>query len=231
MRISFIRHAEPHYPTDSLTPAGHREAQALAQHLTGSAISEIYASPRGRARMTAGYTASLLNLPVTIEPWTNELDGLHYAENPRPIWDYDGAILRSPGVLADLNNWRDAPPFDHPLLAGHLERIRAGSDEFLARQGFFHDGEVYRFERENRKHIALFAHLGFGLAWLGHLLAIPLPLMWAGFYMHPSSVTTILFDERTPGAAVPRILGLGDISHLRKAGIPPSNAGIIANSA
>lgn len=230
MRISFIRHAEPYYPTDSLTEAGHLEAQALAQRLAGTNISEVYCSPRGRARLTASYTAEALGLPVSVEAWANELDGMYSEEHRRQIWDIDGIVMRGPAVTADLNDWLGTPPFDHPRLAGHLERVRAGSDEFLARQGFIRDGAVYRFEQENRKHIAFFAHLGFGLAWLAHLLGIPLPLMWAGFYMHPSSVTTILLDERSPGMAVPRILGFGDISHLHKAGLAPSNAGIIANS-
>jgi probable phosphoglycerate mutase len=88
---------------------------------------------------------------------------------------------------------------------------------------------VYTFEYSNRQRIAFFAHLGFGLAWLSYLLDIPLPLMWAGFYLHPSSVTTILFDERAPGVAVPRVLALGDLSHLARAGLPPTPAGIIAN--
>ena len=230
MRISFIRHADPYYPDDSLTPAGHLEAQALARHLAGMGVTEMYSSPRGRARLTASYTAGLLNLPVTVEPWANELDGLNTVENRRPIWDYDGAILRSPEVLSNLNDWQSLPPFDHPRLDGHLQRIRAGSDDFLARQGFTRAGTVYTCEHPNRKHIAFFAHLGFGLAWLAHLLAIPLPLMWAGFYLHPSSVTTILFEERSPGIAAPRILTLGDLSHLRLAGLPPSPAGLIANT-
>jgi probable phosphoglycerate mutase len=229
MRISFIRHAEPYYPDDSLTPVGHRESQALADHLAGCGITGLYASPRGRARLTADYTARRLNLPVMIEPWANELDGLYSEEYRHAIWDIDGAVLRAPAVVDHLNGWQSVPPFDHPRLAGHLERIRAGSDDFLARQGYHFDGTVYRVAKASRAHIAFFAHLGFGLAWLSHLLAIPLPLMWAGFYMHPSSVTTILFDERQPGIALPRLLCLGDVSHLHKAGLTPSNAGLIAN--
>ena len=230
MRISFIRHADPYYPDNSLTPTGHREAQALARHLAGRGITEIYASPRGRAVLTANYTAQEIHLPVRIEPWANELDGLYSEAHQHVLWDIDGAVLRAPQVLTSLNDWQSVSPFNHPRLAEHLRRIRAGSDDFLARQGFQNDGGVYRAARPNREHIAFFAHLGFGLAWLATLLAIPLPLMWAGFYMHPSSVTTILFDERAPGIAVPRVLCLGDLSHLHKAGLPPSNAGIIANS-
>ena len=62
-----------------------------------------------------------------------------------------------------------------------------------------------------------------------HLLEIPLPLMWAGFHLPPSSVTTVLFDERSEQWAVPRCTGVGDVSHLYAAGLPVQPAGIKAN--
>ncbi len=77
--------------------------------------------------------------------------------------------------------------------------------------------------------LTVFCHGGLGLCWLAHLLALPAPLVWAGFFMHTSSVTTVLFDERTPGIATPRLLHLGDLTHLHLAGIEPSSAGIKAN--
>jgi probable phosphoglycerate mutase len=33
MRLLIIRHAEPDYKNNTITPAGHQEARALAQHL------------------------------------------------------------------------------------------------------------------------------------------------------------------------------------------------------
>ena len=250
MRIYYIRHADPYYPDDSLTPAGHLEAQALARHLAQVGIDEIYCSPRGRARLTAQYTADRLHLPVMIEPWTNELDGLRSEPYHQTAWDVDGAILRSPEILAAAENLSlhahpapgipVPPPMNNPRIAEHLNKIRAGSDDFLLRLGFERQGNCYRIHgaygngstpaASKPKRIALFAHLGFGLTWLSHLLEIPLPLMWAGFYLHPSSVTTILFDERAPGFASPRLLGMGDITHLHQAGLSPSRAGLIANS-
>lgn len=229
MRIYLIRHADPDYPTDSLTPAGHLEAKALAAHLAEIGIDEIYSSPRGRARLTAQAVADQTHLPVTIEPWAAELDGIYSSEHGHNMWDLNGAVLRGPEVMTNLNHWEGFPPLNHPRLAEHLRNIRAGSEDFLKRQGFTRDGLAYHFAQPNRKRIAFIAHLGFGFTWLADLLAIPVPLMWAGFYIHPSSVTTILFDERSPGMAVPRVLGLGDISHLIKAGLPPTPSGIIAN--
>jgi broad specificity phosphatase PhoE len=229
MRIYLIRHADPDYSIDALTPAGHRESQALAEHLTDFGLDELYTSSMGRAQLTAGYTADRLKLPVAVEPWARELRDIYSEEHQRSLWDLDGALLRSPEILDDLNNWDKIPLFDMPNLTTIRESIRNYSDEFLSRQGFTRDGHIYRFERENRKQIAFFAHLGFGLAWLSHLLDIPLPLMWAGFYLHPSSITTILFDERSPGVAVPRVIGMGDLSHLYRVGLKAQPTGIKAN--
>lgn len=234
MRIYLIRHGDPDYPNDSLTPTGRAEAQALAEHLAKAGIDEIYTSPRGRAKLTAQYTAENLaknglDLPVTVEPWTYELDGIRDKERNRSLWDFDAADLRAPHVLENLNRWHESTPLDNPNLAAHIQRIERESDAFLARLGYRREGVLYRFTPPNRKRVALFAHLGFGLTWLAHLLRIPVPLMWAGFYLHPTSVTTILFDERSPGLAAPRVLALGDVSHLHSAGFSPTPAGIIAN--
>jgi probable phosphoglycerate mutase len=103
------------------------------------------------------------------------------------------------------------------------------SDAFLTRHGFTREGGIYRVESSEVSNIAVFCHGGFGLTWLAHLLAVPTPLIWSGFSMHTSSVTTLLFDERVPGIATPRLLHFGDLTHLHQAGVEPSQAGIKAN--
>ena len=57
-------------------------------------------------------------------------------------------------------------------------------------------------------------------AWLAHLLEIPLSLVWVGFWLPPSSVPTVLFEERSSKRAAPRCIGLGDVAHLYAAGSP-----------
>ena len=52
---------------------------------------------------------------------------------------------------------------------------------------------------------------------------------WNSFWLAPTSVTTVLFDQRSPEWAVPRCLAVGDTSHLHKAGLPILPRGIIAN--
>ncbi len=235
MRIYIIRHADPDYTNDTLTPAGHEQAQILAQYLQTLKIQTIYASPLGRTQITAGYTADLLNLPIQTEPWLRELEGLWIKDLDQTCVEI--IPLHKP-LEQSMSEARDNQQLYQPdpcLMEENMGLIRAGSDAFLLRQGFLRQESTYpatsfRVLKENRKAIAVFTHMGVGLVWLAHLLDIPLPMMWSGFFLHPASITTILMDERQPGYAVPRCIGLGDISHLCQAGISPRPVGIFANA-
>ena len=237
MRIHIIRHANPNYETDTLTPAGRAEASALASYLAALGINAIYASPYGRTRETAGVIGDALGLPVQVEQWATELPG--------PFIElFNSALLPpNPGIKAGnpsggrpADHLRPASPaidpaypLDGPLVTPTLERIASGSDEFLARQGFRREGGAYHFERENRKQIAVVTHMGIVLCWLAHLLRMPLAFLWAGFFVYPASVTTVLFEERAAGIAVPRCLGIGDVAYLRGAGLYPRWPGLKTN--
>ncbi len=52
MRLYIIRHADPDYVNDNLTPAGHLEAAALGERMASEGLNLIYSSPRGRALET-----------------------------------------------------------------------------------------------------------------------------------------------------------------------------------
>ena len=73
MFFYIVRHGEPDYSTDTLTELGQQQAEAVSVRMAESGIEEIYASPMGRARQTAAPTAARLGLPVTVEPWAEEL--------------------------------------------------------------------------------------------------------------------------------------------------------------
>ncbi|TVQ26235.1 MAG: histidine phosphatase family protein [Spirochaetaceae bacterium] len=243
MLLYIIRHADPDYEAGTITEFGHKEASALAEIMPRLAPTHLYSSPLGRAKDTASYTVEATGLPLLIEDWTQEISGFAVDQGEpygaTAIWDYHGEDVRSvepPG--ARTRDWLAAAPYNtdgFPELVGTLAR---NSDEFLARHGFDRDGGVYRIRdtapgggggsvREQR--LAVFCHGGFGLTWISHLLEIPLPLVYSGFYLWPSSVTTILFDERNGGTATPRCIGLGDVSHLHMAGLAPRPRGIKAN--
>ena len=64
-----------------------------------------------------------------------------------------------------------------------------------------------------------------GMAMLSHLVSIPFHLLLHGFIMAPSSITTLVTEERVPGEVWFRCTGLGDTSHLYAAGEPLSHYG------
>ncbi len=243
MLLYIIRHADPDYAAGTITEHGHKEAAALAEIMPRLAPTQLYSSPLGRAKDTASYAVEVTGLPLLIEDWTQEISGFSVdQEEPygaTAIWDYHGEGVRStdpPG--ARTRDWLTLPPYDTSGFPELIETIAKNSDEFLSRHGFDRDGGVYRIRntrsdarkqsvREQR--LAVFCHGGFGLTWLAHLLELPLPLVYSGFYLWPSSVTTILFDERTEGVATPRCTGLGDVSHLHLANLTPRPRGIKAN--
>ncbi len=232
MRLAIIRHADPDYPNHTITPAGRLEARALAERLRRCPPDRLYSSPLERARHTAQATADALGKPVSIESWTTEIGELQLDAPPCQgfcAWDLHGEVIRRATPLPSHDTWHELPPLAAPRFRERFDRIRKDSDAFLARHGYERDGGVYRVRRPNRETIAVFCHGGFGLTWLAHLLEIPLSLMWAGFFLPPSSVSTVLFDERTPGIAVPRCLAVGDTSHLYAAGLPIQPSGIKAN--
>ncbi len=233
MRLYIIRHADPDYPNNTITEYGHKEAEALAPRLVREGITQIFASPLGRAIDTARYTADVLNLEIKIEPWTEEWSGMVVdleAEYGRfSVWDMPGEIIRAhPECLRDSPGAARIP---HATKAPVLERwqaVETGADDFLLRQGYAREGDRYRCVAPTRERVALFCHDGFGRALIAHLLGLPLGLVWAGFWLPPSSVTTIFFEQRSETWAVPRCIGLGDVSHLYAANLPVRPRGMFA---
>ncbi len=232
MRLYIVRHADPDYQNDSLTAAGHREAQVLAQRLAKERPDRLYVSPLGRAVETARYTAELTGLATTTEEWTREM-GDCLIDHPRAgslcMWDYPGEDIRAVVPFPTQQNWHEQPLLEKPNFKAQVERINRHSDEFLARHGYERHGGRYRCVSPNRLRIAVICHGGVGLTWLAHLLGISPPMMWSGFWLPPSSVTTVLMDERSEEWAVPRCLGVGDVSHLYSAGLATQQSGIKAN--
>ncbi len=232
MRLYIIRHGDPDYEKDSLTAAGRLEAAALAERMEKISPTHIYSSPLGRAKATMQYTADRLGREGVVEGWMAELSDCRLMLEPwgkLVMWDVPGEVIRAKAPYATQENWHEGSCFSVPNFRARFERLKRNSDEFLARHGYVREGGRYNPVRPNRDKLAIFCHGGFGLCWLAHLLEIPLTLMFAGFFLHPSSVTTVLFDERSKEWAVPRCIGMGDLSHLYAKGLPPQPSGIKAN--
>lgn len=229
MKLYLIRHGDPDYANDTLTDRGHREASVLVEYLQREGIERVVTSPLGRARDTARYTAEAMKLPVSVEPWMAELHLPVEAREGSAAWDTPGHIIRNGDYLRDPSAFDSIPHLPLAEVNQTLEHIRTGSDHFLSSLGYVRDGGAYRVVEPNSHRIAIFAHGGFGLTWLALLLEIPVPLVWSGFFLHTSSVTQILFDERGDGLATPRCIMISALPHLYANSIEPGTAGIKAN--
>src|SRR5688572_26201527 len=97
MRLFIVRHADPDYPNNTITPAGHLEARALAERFKKLGLDRIYASPLGRAVHTMQYTADALNMTGSIEEWTAELGHCRVKGSwgEYCVWDVPGEEIRA----------------------------------------------------------------------------------------------------------------------------------------
>ncbi len=233
MRLYIIRHAEPDYEHNTITPKGHQEAKALAKRLKAEGLTRLYSSPLGRALHTAQYTSKATGLKVKVENWAQELSGLDMGDvppwGPLMAWDLPGEIIRKKKQYLDYDGWPRIPFLHLQKFQRIVSKVGRSSDAFLQRHGYRREDGRYRVLQENKERIAVFCHNGLALTWMAHLLEIPLPLVWSGFWMAPSSITTILMDMRSKNLAVPRCIGFCDVSHLRQTGLPVSTHGIKAN--
>jgi broad specificity phosphatase PhoE len=231
MRVYIIRHADPDYENNTITASGHLEAQALARRFVRQGVDLIYSSPFTRAVETMQYTANALGLVPEILEWTAELTEWKIDRKWGAMYAFDlaGEVIRGAQQLPGHDSWHLTTPLDDPLFREKYSALQEHSDAFLTAHGYQRHGGRYRVLQPNRKKIAVFCHNGFGLTWLAHLLEIPVSLIWSGFWLAPSSVTTILFDERSPEWAVPRCLEVGDTSHLYAEGLPIQSRGLLSN--
>lgn len=232
MRLYIVRHGDPDYEHDTITEEGHREAQALSKRFAKTGLTRIYTSPMGRAKATMRYTADRLGLPWAVEDWTHEIGGFDFHESPwgdLTAWDIPSEIMRSSADGDNRETWDWKTELEKLNFEGYLRQLQRKSDDFLGRQGYVREGNRYRITRQSEDKVAVFCHGGFGLTWISCLLNIPLPVMWGGFWMPPTSVTTILFDCRVPGYASPRCIGFADVSHLYAEGLSVLPRGIKAN--
>ena len=60
MKLLIVRHGDPDYSIDSLTPTGWIEAELLSHRLNRLNVKAFYVSPLGRAKDTASFTLQAL---------------------------------------------------------------------------------------------------------------------------------------------------------------------------
>lgn len=92
MKLLIVRHGDPDYTIDSLTPKGWKEVDYLSEKLAKLEVKAFYVSPLGRARDTASLTLKKMNRTATEEPWLREFDArIHRPDAPEKemvSWDW-----------------------------------------------------------------------------------------------------------------------------------------------
>jgi hypothetical protein len=88
--------------------------------------------------------------------------------------------------------------------------------------GYKRFDNYYKAVSPNEDTIVLFCHFGLECVLLSHLLGISPMVLWHGFCAAPTSVTTVVTEERVKGKAYFRVSAFGDTSHLYAVGEKPS---------
>ena len=72
MKLLIIRHGDPNYDIDSLTPKGWKEVEYLSERIARLDIRDFYVSPYGRAKDTASLTLKKMGRTATECEWLRE---------------------------------------------------------------------------------------------------------------------------------------------------------------
>ena len=230
MKIMIVRHAEPDYSIDSLTEKGRVEAELLSRRLCREKdVLGYYVSPLGRARETARYTMEKLGGQAEVLPWLEEFRGTFFDPDRQRIkhcWDLRPRTLHAHPELDGADTWLHSPLFEGSNIPRIWQETTDGVDELLGRYGFRRDGRLWLNDNNHTGTIMLFCHFGIAMAVVAYLTHMSPVSLWQNFCMTPSSVTTLVTEERVKGETVWRCFQLGDITHLLSNDQPWSTAGL-----
>lgn len=228
MLFFYVRHGDPIYNPDSLTPLGHRQAEALSKRFAVYGLDEIYSSPSVRAQQTAQPTCEVLKKQPVLLNWCQESlawDQMTVEYEPgKRTWGYQHAptseLFASAEVRSLGNKWYTHPAFKGTKFAEGVARVESEVDHFLLSLGYRHDRDKggYIAESPNNKRVALFAHEGFGMLFMSALTDIPYNDFCTRFGFGLSGMTVIEFSERS-GFCIPRVLQHSNDSHLYREGL------------
>ena len=144
MHLIFIRHGDPDYAVDSVTPKGRQEAALVGERIARIKVSAIYVSPMGRAQDTAAACLEKLqqagqNPPCTTIPDFREFS--YPIKDPatgktRIAWDW------LPRVHFSHRKWHDIRRFytTKAMRSGHIKAhylsVCRSFDDILASHGY-----------------------------------------------------------------------------------------------
>lgn len=228
MKILIIRHGDPDYSIDSLTPVGWEEAEILSGYVSQMNIKDFYVSPLGRAKDTAAATLKKLNREAVECQWLQEFPcriKRPDEEGPTISWDWLPKDWTAVPEYYDSRKWCTTDVMKAGGVDKEYERVVTEFDKLLAAHGYERENNYYHVTKANNDTIAFFCHFGLECVLLSHLLNVSPMILWHGTCAAPTSVTTLVTEERRKGIAAFRMLSFGDTTHLYTAGRKPSFAG------
>ena len=227
MKLVIIRHGDPDYEKDSLTDVGFKEAELLSERVCKMNVKAFYVSPLGRARATAEPSLKKLRRDAEVLDWLREFP----AEMPdesgngmRCVWDWLPADWTKEPKYFDKDEWMHTDVFEKANVPSIYKNVTDGLDALLKKHGYERDGALYRAVKPNEDTVVLFCHFALECVLLSHLLNVSPMVLWHGMCAAPTSVTTLITEERREGIAYFRTWAFGDVSHLYAANREPSFA-------
>lgn len=226
MKLLLIRHGDPDYENDTLTPTGRLEAEYLSERIAPLPVRDYYVSTMGRALATAAPTLQKAGREAVACDWLREFsvpinrpdkDGMTSIP-----WDWLPKDWLSDPIMLDPFRWTEHPVFSSSEIRMAYDKVCEEFDRVLAEHGYVREGLYYRAAQPNIDTLVFFCHLGLSCVLMSHLLNCSPMVLWHGLAMAPSSVTVLNSEERRPGIAVFRAAAVGDISHLSAHGQAPS---------
>lgn len=159
--------------------------------------------------------------------WAREFDTLidDGKGGKRIVWDWLPADWTKVPEYYDKDNWYNTPIMKAAGMESGIKRVYDGLDALIERHGYKREGDFYRAVEPNNDTIAIFCHFGVSCVMLSHLVNVSPMILWHGFVSAPTSVTTVITEERREGIASFRVNAFGDISHLYKYGEEPAFSG------
>lgn len=220
MLLFYIRHGDPIYNPDSLTELGYEQANALVERMKICKPEKIFSSSSNRAILTAKPTADYFGIDIEILDWCNEgkawWEFTHVNSKGNRLWypQHDDIVelFNTEEVYNLGDDWWKHPKIENENTKTGLERIKRETDAFMKDLGYVRKGKGFVVENNTVERVALFAHAGFGLAFLSSLVNIPYPIFSTRFSLGLSNLTVIKFGNE--GYTIPKILQLSNDSHI-----------------
>lgn len=214
-RILIVRHGDPDYENDCLTPQGKKDVLLLAKRLERERIDEIYSSPFGRAKQTAAATAENKKMIFEILDFLHEFIGKVLLSDGRSVfpWKVPGDFYSK--NFSEFNREgfeKNEILFDEEFRL-RFENTKISLDSFLRKFGFKRVYGGYKNDNDIDKTVAFFCHNGLGVLLLSLICGFPVMQMWQHVFMNTSSVTEIDF-VRSGDIIYPICTLMGDNSHL-----------------